>query len=202
MSPRAVRPKSFHVKPEIRMLGVDDGPSTSENVLLIGVVLRGGSLVDGVLKTEITRDGTDVTDRLVELISGSRHRGQLRVVLTDGITFGGFNILDVQRAHEELDLPFIVVSKKRPNMKEIKAALKNLPDWKKRWGIIKKTGRIYEVRPKPRGPPLFIQPVGINLEEAEKIIKISCLRSAVPEPIRLAHMIATAVEKGESSGGP
>lgn len=193
---------SFHVKPEIRMLGVDDGPSVSGSVLLIGVVCRGGVSVDGVLKTEVTKDGTDVTDRLIEMVSKSRHRGQIRVVLTDGITFAGFNILDVHRAVEELALPFIVISRKKPNMREIRTALRNLPNWKEKWKLVKKAGRMHEIHPKARGPPLYIQPVGINLSDAEKIVKISCVKSVIPEPVRLAHMIATAMIKGESHGGP
>ncbi|MEM2637999.1 MAG: DUF99 family protein [Candidatus Hadarchaeales archaeon] len=184
------------------MLGVDDGPSTSVAVLLVGVVCRGGTSVDGVLKTEIEKDGMDVTDKLIEMVSKSRHKGQLRVILTDGITFAGFNVLDVHRASDELGLPFIVISRKRPNMREMRTALKNLSGWKERWQLIKKTGKIYEMRPKARGPPLYIQPIGINLREAEKIVRMSCVRSSIPEPVRLAHMIATAMVKGESHGGP
>jgi len=192
--------RKIHVKPEIRILGVDDGPGTSPRVLLVGVVCRAGS-VDGVMRTEITRDGTDVTEKLIEMIGRSRQRGQLRVVMTDGVTFAGFNILDVRRVSDELGLPVIVVSKTKPNMREIRQALKHLPDWRMRWEIIRGTGRIYGLRPRPRGPQIYIQPVGISLEAARRIVVISCLRSSIPEPLRLAHLIATAMVRGESRGG-
>ena len=190
----------IHIKPEIRILGVDDGPSVSPSVLLVGVVSRAG-FVDGVLKTEITKDGIDVTEKLVEMIRRSRQMGQLRVVMTDGITFAGFNVLDIRRASEELGLPFIAVSKTKPNMQEIRLALRHLPDWRERWRVIRDSGRIYELKPKPRGPKVYIQPVGLDIETAGRIVRMSCLRSSIPEPIRLAHMIATAMVRGESRGG-
>jgi hypothetical protein len=40
----------------------------------------------------------------------------------------------------------------------------------------------------------------MELAEAEEIIKRSMVRGAVPEPLRLAHIIASGLARGESKG--
>ena len=85
----------FHIKREIRILGIDDSALLDEKVMIVGVVFRGGDWIDGVLRSDITRDGLDATDVICSMIKESKHYGQLRVLMLDGITYGGFNIIDI-----------------------------------------------------------------------------------------------------------
>lgn len=194
--------KLRQIKPEIRILGVDDGPfkPSDKIVPLVGVVFRGGRWFDGVLKTEIEKDGEDVTEKLIEMIARSRHLGQLRVLMTNGITFGGFNVLNTRRIFKELRLPVIAVSREKPDMRDILKAIRHLPRWRERWRIMKETGRIYPIEAKGGKGRIFIQTVGIKVDDATKIVEMSSVRSFIPEPIRAAHMIATAIVRGESHG--
>ncbi len=195
--------KFWQVKPEIRILGVDDGPfepRSKGEVPLVGAVFRGGRWLDGVLRACIKQDGTDVTERLIGMVNESRHRGQLRVIMVDGVTFAGFNVLDVREVFKKTGLPVIAISRELPNMADIRKAIKHLPDWRERWKIIRGVGKIYPVRTKSRGQPIYMQPVGIKREDAAAIVKLSSTRSLVPEPLRVAHLIATALVRGESYG--
>jgi len=195
--------KFWQIKPEIRILGVDDGPFEPRSrgmVPLVGVVFRGGQWLEGVLRTYIERDGTDVTERLVDMVNKSRHRGQLRVILVDGPTFAGFNVLDARKVFRETGLPVIMVSRKLPNMEEIRKAVEHLPRWKERWRILKSAGRIYPVMTGSSGAQIYMQVVGINKADAESVVKLTSTRSLVPEPLRVAHLIATAMVRGESYG--
>lgn len=192
--------KFRQIKPEIRILGVDDGPLGDKIVPLVGTVFRGGRWLDGVMKTEITPDGTDVTEKLVEMVERNRHLEQLRVVMVDGVTFGGFNVLDIRRVFRELGLPVIVVSRDKPNMRDISKAIKNLPGWRGRWKLIKAAGRIYPVKTEYGDGTVYAQGVGIRRVSVERIVSLSAVRSLIPEPIRAAHLIATAIVRGESHG--
>lgn len=192
------------IKPEIRVLGVDDGPfppRAKGRVLLIGVVCRGGRSVDGVLSTYIEADGMDATDRIIEMITGSRHKGQLRVVMTQGATFAGFNVIDIQQISKRTGLPVIVVSRKRPDFKKVRRAIKNLPEWRKRWAMLRAAGRLYPFELRRGVPSIYLQLTGIELKDAKRVVEMTSIRGLVPEPLRLAHLIATGVVRGESSGG-
>ncbi len=195
--------KFWRIKPEVRILGVDDGsfePRSKVAVPLVGVVFRGGQWLEGVIRTYIERDGTDVTERLVDMVNKTRHKGQLRVIMVDGLTFAGFNVLDAREVFRETGLPVIAISRQLPDMGAIRRAIEHLPGWKKRWKIIKGTGKIYPVVTKSRGAPIYMQAVGINKPDAENIVKVASTRSLVPEPLRVAHLVATAMVRGESYG--
>ena len=47
---------------------------------------------------------------------------------------------------------------------------------------------------------LYYQFIGLEKNEVEKIIRVSCTRSLIPEPLRISHLIASAMVKGESKG--
>jgi len=189
------------VKSEIRILGIDDGafvPRSEAMVPVIGVVFRGGKFFDGVLKTEVAVDGNDATAEITKLINNSRHKQQLKVLMLDGITVGGFNVVDIRLLHEATGIPVIAVNRKKPNMKKVEKGLKNFDDFKKRWKSVKNAGKIKELAVKDR--KIFYQAVGMDDSDAEEVIKLSCTHSCLPEPLRAAHLIATAFVKGESVG--
>ena len=57
-------------KKEIRVIGIDDAPFNKfgkGNVLVVGVVFRGGMWLDGVLSTKVKVDGTNSTKKLINL---------------------------------------------------------------------------------------------------------------------------------------
>ena len=187
--------KGFQViKPEIRVLGIDDGkftPHTKGNVLVVGVVFRGGSSIEGLMHTNITLDGLDATDKLTLMINSSPHRKQLRLVMLNGITFAGFNIVDLKKLSVATKLPVVALTHKKPDLESIHKALKNLPNSDERWHIVLEAGEINEVINK--GAKIYIETAGISLTDAQKIIQLTSTRSSLPEPLRVAHLIASGI---------
>jgi uncharacterized protein len=190
----------FHIKREIRILGIDDSALLNEKVMIVGVVFRGGDWMDGVLRSDITKDGLDATDVICSMIRKSRHYCQIRVVMLDGITYGGFNVVDIERLYRETGIPVIVVMRSRPDFQKIRSALEYFSDGEERWIIIERAGKIEEITGEKERGPVYIQKKGIGLVSAEKIIRLTSIRSNIPEPLRIAHLIATGIILGESRG--
>ena len=188
----------MHIKPEIRILAIDDSALITDSVMIVGVVFRGGEWLDGVLRAEITRDGLDGTDVIAEMVTGTRHYPQIRVIMLDGVTYGGFNVIDVRELHSRTGLPIIVVMRTAPDMGRVRDALQNLPDFEKRWQAIQNAGTITEID--VHESSLCIQCAGIEVSDAAKIVRLSTTHSHIPEPLRVAHLIATGVVCGESRG--
>ena len=188
------------IKQEIRILGVDDSPfpsHTTEKVMLVGTVFRAGNWLDGVLSTYVYGNGTDATEKISEMVKNSRNLGQLGVIMLDGITFGGFNLVNVRQIFESTGVPVIVIMRKIPNFDSIKKALKRFDDWEDRWANVLEAGEVYKV---DNPEPIYMQIYGIEREDAEDIIRLSTTRSAIPEPLRVAHIIAAGIVTGESKG--
>jgi len=188
------------VKPEIRVLGVDDGffiPHTKGKVDVIGVVYRGGYWLDGVMRTEVTIDGMDATEKIASMIKESPHYDQLRVVVLNGITFAGFNVVDINELHKRVNLPVIAVTREKPNFAEIKKALENLPERERRWKAIENAGNIIKVKTRNTEEAVYMQIAGVSQKDAEKILRTTSSRSNVPEALRVAHIIASGLARSE-----
>ena len=61
-----------------------------------------------------------------------------------------------------------------------------------------KKGELFTV--KTIHKPIYVKCAGIAIDEAEEIINLSTIRGVIPEPIRVAHVIASGVIRGESYG--
>jgi len=193
---RAVKIRS--VKPEIRVLGVDDGsfvPHRKGSADIVGVVYRGGLWLEGVMRTEVEIDGMDATEKIAAMIVDSPHYDQIRVVILNGITFAGFNIVDTKELFRRTNLPIIAVTRDKPNFEEIKKALENLHESEKRWKAILNAGELIEVETRKGEHPVYVEIVGISEEDAKKILKSTSTRSNIPEALRVAHIIASGLAK-------
>jgi endonuclease V-like protein UPF0215 family len=186
------------IKPEIRVLGVDDGaftPHVKGQVPVIGVVFRGGYWLDGVMHTKIVVDGFDATDRIASMITGSSHYKQLRVIMLNGITFAGFNIVDVKALNVATKLPVITVTREKPDFTEIHTALQNLPNSEERWEAILSAGEPIEVSTRNEKAKVYMQTAGVSKEDAQKILRLTSTRSNIPEALRVAHLIASGISR-------
>jgi endonuclease V-like protein UPF0215 family len=190
----------FHIKREIRILGIDDSALLSEKVMIIGTIFRGGDWMDGVLRSDITKDGLDATDVICRMITKSKHYGQIRAVMLDGITYAGFNVVDIEKVYRKTGIPVIVVMRSQPDFEKIKSALKYFQDGEERWAIIERAGKVEKIAGEKQRGSIYIQKAGISLESVAKIIRLTSIRSNIPEPLRVAHLIATGVVLGESRG--
>lgn len=183
------------VKSEIRILGWDDAPFTFEQkkTILVGVVCRGGTQVDGVMTTRIEVDGTDVTEKLIKAVNRTPHKDQIRVIMLDGITFGGFNVVDIGELHKKTKLPVVVVIQTNPDMASIRKSLERFPDRKKRLEKMRRAGKVKKLEIKNKvlkvRKTIYYQNLGIDDYSAESVIRMSAVNSSVPEPLRVAHMI-------------
>lgn len=188
------------MKEHLRVLGIDDSPFRFGNAeaLVIGVVMRLPTYVEGVLSAKCAVDGGDATDVLVGMVDRSRFKEQLRLVMIDGVAIGGFNVVDIDEMYEATGIPIATVTRDPPDLVMIRSALeKHFPDHERRFEIIAR---------KPLRPvatehkPILVSLAGIDMDEAAPLIQKSIVRGAVPEPIRVAHIIASGMTYGESHG--
>jgi len=196
-------PKRFRsIKSEIRVLGIDDGgfvPRTQGTVDVVGVVYRGGQWFEGVMKTKITLDGLDATEKMVTMIKDSSFCGEIRVIVLDGVTFAGFNVVDISELSSKLNLPVISVVREKPDLENIRNALKNLPDCEVRWQAMENAGELFTVETKEGENPVYIHTAGILWEDAEKVMRITSTRSLIPEALRVAHIIASGLSSSSEN---
>jgi uncharacterized protein len=179
------------------VIAFDDAPfdkARRGDISIIGVAYAGNRL-DGVMSGKIRRDGVNSTKTITALIFASRFHAHNQAIFLQGIALGGFNVIDLRALYDALSVPIIVVMRRRPNLQAIKRALlEHVPGGQRKWQLIENAGAIDVVA------DVFIQRMGINLGTAEKLIRKFAIHSVVPEPLRVAHLIAGGVTRGHSTG--
>ena len=181
------------------VIGFDDAPFPRHHkgpVKVVGAVFAHRRL-DGVLVGEIEKDGMDASEQLAHLVQHSKFFQHARLIMLQGITMGGFNVVDVFDLHQRLRLPILVVARHAPDMPAIQWALEqHVMGGREKWAVIEALGAM-----EPAGD-VFIQRVGLSLTEAKETLARWALHSRLPEPLRCAHLIAGALITGESRNRP
>jgi len=180
------------------VIGFDDGPFDKfrrggRNVLLVGAVCA-RTRVDGVVSGHVRRDGRNATARMVELVRGSQFDRHVRAVLLSGIAVAGFNVVDIHALAAGLERPVIVVARRPPRYAKIRLALEHVHGGDRRWSLIQAAGPMEAVR------GVYVQRVGITLAETAALLEATTLHGKLPEPLRVAHLIAGGVVSGKSRG--
>ena len=142
----------------IRVIGFDDAPfirNADGKVSIAGVVCA-GTRFEGMVWGQIEQDGWDATDVILRLLLGRKFLPQLHIVLLDGIGFGGFNVVDLPRLSEVLNLPCVAVMRRMPNLAAVEQAIRRLPEPEKRLEWLYRAGTIHVHPPYNRGYKIFI----------------------------------------------
>lgn len=179
------------------LIGIDDGPfdkHADPTTPLVGVVMEGADLVEGVVMTTFPIDGAGVTEFLADWVQGLRFRAGLHAVVLGGITIAGLAVVDVAQLAETLTLPVLVVNRKDPRNHRLSGALRaaGLTD---RLALVERTPRSIAV-----SDGLYLACAGISEPDALGLLDASRRKGEMPEPLRLAHLIASAAVRGESRG--
>lgn len=178
----------------IRVIGFDDAPfirHAAQPVQVAGVVCA-GTRFEGMVWGQVTPDGWDATQVICDLLLPSKFLAQVHLVLLDGISLAGFNIVDLSLLAEKVQRPCVAVMRKQPNMQAVEYAIHRLPQPEQRLALIQRAGLIYNE------PPFYFQVCGGKPEVIARALKRLTDCGNVPEALRVAHLITSAVVKGES----
>jgi uncharacterized protein len=183
-------------KKNIRVIGFDDTPFdtlTAEHqmVNICGVVCN-TTKFEGMLWAEVTKDGTDATGKVIDMLEKSKFNDQVHAVLFDGIAFGGFNILDISQISEQLNRPCIAVMRDIPDFESIEQAVDKVHKSEVRNALIKKAGTVYSLN------TFHFQVKGCTPDEGARLLQTVTENGNVPEALRIAHLIGSAVKTGQS----
>lgn len=168
------------VKKEIRVLGIAVKPSIREEQFhAVGVVFRGGLWLDGVMKT--TAQGPDITDKLAEMITESTHHPQIRVILLHEALIEGEATVDPFRLSIGTTKPVIVVSSdgKHPKVAQASGEL-----------------AVFRFTCERGDESIDVLSIGLRSSNATRILEMSTREGVMPEALRVASLIVSAVAAG------
>jgi endonuclease V-like protein UPF0215 family len=176
---------------DMRIVGLDDGafhPSKKmkHSTLLVAVLFHKLRLLD-IRVGRIEVDGRDANKVVTSLLRRLRYDA----AMLSGISFGGFNVVDIAKLSKDLQRPVIVITGERPHNERVKKALReHFVDWRNRWRMVRSAGRIYSFAPLRNEPRLYFEVRGATSLFAKKAIASTARISRLPEPVRVARIVA------------
>jgi len=185
-------------KPGIRALGVAESFSPGQKFsVLAGVVMRRDLVIDGVAYGRTSVGGDDATSAIAALFRRFG-RNDINLLLVSGAILSLYNVVDVDCLHEKVGVPVVCLTYKetagiadsiRRHFPENAAA---------KLAAYGKLGPRRRVRLKT-GRSVYARVAGIGTTEAKKILDVFTLQGSVPEPVRVARLLARSAQ---ASGPP
>jgi hypothetical protein len=159
--------------------------------VLAGVVTRKDRVIDGFAVTEITVGGMDATDGVLELVK-SLDRNDINLIMLNGCVVAWFNVIDLTRLHEVLKQPLVCVTYEESEGLE-KYFKEYFPgDWEKRLSVYERNSGRREAL-LHTGYKVFLRELGIEFDDAIKLLNEFTLQGGIPEPLRLAKLFARTI---------
>jgi hypothetical protein len=183
------------IKDGIFTVGIDDSVHErggKREVKLFFIFCR-GPFIEKVTYTYIEVDGLNATEAIIRVLL-SEKKERFSIIVTHGITVGGFNLFDIEKIWESIKKPIISVTENKPMGDSMLKALKKLPNQKTREEIFGRAGPLLSVQTELGSNKLFFHIKGISEELAKKFLKKFAIRSRLPEQLLLAHKIASGWE--------
>jgi endonuclease V-like protein UPF0215 family len=173
----------------MQVVGVEDGSfckGVTPTALLAAVLFKGVK-VESVKITRITVDGLDGTRKLAEILN----KWEFAAVFLAGVSFAGFNVIDPSVIHAESGKPVVIVSRTKPDNRAVKRALqRHFEDWEARWRVFAKLGSPTKIIALKGEPPVYVETLGADIRWASNLIQALSVCCRVPEPIRVARLVA------------
>ena len=177
----------------IRTLGISESfiKSKSKRSVLAGVVMRADLIFDGFSFAQTTVGGIDATTSVIELYQKLARR-DINLLLLNGCVISWFNIISLERVHKDTGLPLICVTYEESEGLE-RYLLEYFGDEaEERIKRYHENGEREELR-LHTGKTIFARYLGIDREEATRILDKFTLQGAVPDPLRVARLLARAI---------
>jgi len=182
-------------KKGFRTLGIAESfLKNKEFSVLCGVVFRRDGIIDGVSCTKIRVGGLDATEGVLRLYNNLR-REDINLILTNGCIISWFNVIDIEEVYRTTRIPIICLTYEYSNGIEeyIRRYFKD--DIAKRLEMYKKLGKREKVYIKKGRKYVYVRFLGLSLEEVRTALNSLIYSGVVPEPLRIANLIARALLK-------
>ncbi|MEM3506126.1 MAG: DUF99 family protein [Candidatus Bathyarchaeia archaeon] len=184
--------KLKNIKKEIRIIGIDEYTFKSNSLkgtLIIGIIFRGGLFLDGLVASMIDSEKFNVSEEISKMIMNSRYFDELRIVMLSKLVFGNMNILDLKSFYEKIKLPVILVTENKDE--------ENIEKFmnKENYEVLKRIDDRSLLKIIDYFKPFCIGFYGIDEDKVINILKASCVKEKIPEPLRVAKILIKAIKE-------
>lgn len=161
---------------------------SSEKSVLAGIVMRRDFIIDGFVFGHTTISGDDATNEILQMYE-RLERPDISYVLISGIIISMYNIIDIKKIFNTLEIPIIGVTYE--NSKGIEDAIKHhFPEnYESKITEYKKLGQREKIT-LDTSHDVYVRYEGCTINEVKHLLNELTLQGSSPEPLRVAQLLA------------
>jgi len=181
------------LKSGVRIAAITTGPISkrSDGRSLLVCIIGNSKGVEGVLSSNVEVDGIDSTQKIIEMLDGSRFMEQVRVVAFNGIALAGLNIVDINKVCKRLHVKAVVITRHKPRISLLERSIRSLRS--KGIDIADRLELLRSQSKSMRIAGFYVQSYPDQKSTAGFVAVAAGL-------LRLSHLISRGVATGESRG--
>ena len=185
-------PRHFHPeKRGIRIFGIAESfKKSNSKSTLGGVVMRRDLIVDGIVFGSATLKGDDSTKNIYCMLRSLR-RNDINCIMLDGLIISLYNIIDGEKLNNITGIPIIAITFEDSSGLEEHIRHHFLEKSEMKLEQYRKLGNREQVTLRTE-KSLYIRYWGLSLKGALNTLNAFTLQGSIPEPIRVAKLLARA----------
>ena len=182
--------RSLHLeKNGIRGLAIAESfRQDSKKSILSGVIMSNDFVIDGFVFGNSTLKGDDATEEIISMYN-KVERPDISYILISGVVISLYNIIDIKKLHDILQIPIIGVTYKESDGLE-ETIKKHFPDdYKEKLEKYSMLGTREKIS-LDTSFDLYVRNEGCTTLESKQLLNKITLQGSVPEPLRVAQLLA------------
>jgi uncharacterized protein len=157
---------------------------------LAGVVMRRDFVIDGFVFGNATIEGDDATDVMISMYE-KLDRNDISFILVSGLIISMYNIVDMMKLWKKTRIPIIGVTYGESDGME-EAIRHHFPNsYESKITQYQNLGTRTKISLHTKHD-IYLRVEGCDIKEAKKLLDTFTLQGAIPEPLRVAQILAKA----------
>ncbi|MGI0088540.1 MAG: DUF99 family protein [Nitrosotalea sp.] len=157
---------------------------------LAGVVMRRDFVIDGFVFGKATIEGDDATDTMISMYD-KLNRNDISFILISGLIISMYNIVDMTKLWKKIKIPIIGVTYEESDGME-EAIRHHFPNsYESKIIQYQNLGTRTKISLRTKHD-IYLRVEGCDIKEAKKLLDAFTLQGAIPEPLRVAQILAKA----------
>ena len=179
-------------KKAIRALGIAEcfRENISKKSVLAAIVMRSDLVIDGCTYGYATLERDDATENMLSMYR-SLKRNDINVIMIAGSIIALYNVIDSDKIYKETNVPVLNITFEESEGLEPHIRRRFPKEWRSKLKVYRKIGERKSVK-LLTGYTVFVRAAGITQKEAKRTLDKYTLQGAIPEPIRVAKLLARA----------
>ena len=186
----------LHVhKKALRALGISESfvKGVSQKSMLAGIIMRADMIIDGFVLSAATVGGMDATEKMIEMYE-NLEREDINLLMLNGCIISWYNVVDLQKVVDKVNIPLLCITYEESEGLE-KYFMELFPeDWKNRVEVYQRNGYRTPIQ-LHTNQTVYVRFLNMTLDEAKGILNKFTLYGSIPEPLRVARLLARSIVK-------